>query len=355
MVKRRPHLRQDQRGLASILVTLILMLIISLIVVGFARLARREQRQTLDDQLSTQAFYAAESGINDAVQALKSNPALGGNYTGCGDFGSAAFGAGAAAKSTLDSGTGVKYTCLLVNMAPDNLKYNPVNTDNSTIVSITPQSGQLVNSVTIGWQDPDPANKTFCTGTDQFKPQAYTPASQQWPCPTGVLRADVLPGSAVGNRATLNSASKTVFLFPSSSADSFNYDTDGSGEVVTGNCDATHTPTYCSATISFGTNQSQVYLRLRSIYRSTSVNITATKSTGGAATLTGTQAIVDATGQARDVLRRIQVRVPIGGQGTIPEYAIQSGDSICKRLLIDPTNGTATNGGPLSICDPVLP
>ena len=49
-----------------------MIVIISLIVLGFAQLARRNQRQTLDSQLSTQTYYAAESGVNAALRIVRS-------------------------------------------------------------------------------------------------------------------------------------------------------------------------------------------------------------------------------------------------------------------------------------------
>jgi Tfp pilus assembly protein PilX len=54
-----------QAGMVSIMVTMILMVVLSLIVIGFAQIARRNSRQSLDRQLSTSAFYAAEAGVND--------------------------------------------------------------------------------------------------------------------------------------------------------------------------------------------------------------------------------------------------------------------------------------------------
>ena len=60
------RLKQSESGIVSLMMTLVIMLVISLIVIGIAQLSRREQRQALDNQLSTQAFYAAESGVNDA-------------------------------------------------------------------------------------------------------------------------------------------------------------------------------------------------------------------------------------------------------------------------------------------------
>ena len=57
--------------MVAILVTMNLMIVISLIVLGFAQISRRNQRQSLDRQLSTQAFYAAETAVNDAADLIK--------------------------------------------------------------------------------------------------------------------------------------------------------------------------------------------------------------------------------------------------------------------------------------------
>lgn len=51
--------------------------------------------------------------------------------------------------------------------------------------------------------------------------------------------------------------------------------------------------------------------------------------------LKGAQIKVDSTGKAQDVLRRIQVRLPLnatGSQNQLPDNALQSTDSICKRF-----------------------
>jgi Tfp pilus assembly protein PilX len=66
------HQRQSsQSGMIAILVTLLMMIIISLLVLGFAQVSRHEQGNTTNTQLSTQAYYAAESGINDAGAAIQ--------------------------------------------------------------------------------------------------------------------------------------------------------------------------------------------------------------------------------------------------------------------------------------------
>jgi len=45
------------------------------------------------------------------------------------------------------------------------------------------------------------------------------------------------------------------------------------------------------------------------------------------------QAIIDATGKAQDVLRRVQVTVPLQQYSSvIPEGAVQSTASVCKQF-----------------------
>src|SRR5262245_28445627 len=76
VMKHRLKLMPNQSGMAAIIVTLIIMIVLSLITLGFARIVNREQRQVADRQLNTQAFYAAESGVS-IVKNLSSLPDTG--------------------------------------------------------------------------------------------------------------------------------------------------------------------------------------------------------------------------------------------------------------------------------------
>jgi hypothetical protein len=122
------------------------------------------------------------------------------------------------------------------------------------------------------------------------------------------------------------------------------------GNFVSGQCNVGSTPRYCNATIT-GINSSDFYVRLKAIYKPVSVYVQATDSGGTALKMQGAQAIVDATGKAQDVVRRIQVRVPLSASYYFPEFAVESGNTICKRYsiyaggadVIPPTN--ITNDG----------
>ena len=65
---------KDDKGLVSFMITIIMMLVITLIVIGFTQVSNRNRRESLDRQLSTQAFYAAESGVNEALKVLRTSP-----------------------------------------------------------------------------------------------------------------------------------------------------------------------------------------------------------------------------------------------------------------------------------------
>src|SRR5687768_8797387 len=103
--------KHTQQGMAAIFVTMIMMIVISLIVLGFAQVSRREARDSLDRQLSTQAYFAAETGVNDAVEVIKSSGA--GSIpekTSC-EYSGPEYDA---SKAVIDSTNNVSYTCLLV-------------------------------------------------------------------------------------------------------------------------------------------------------------------------------------------------------------------------------------------------
>ena len=52
---------------------MVLMIVISLLVLGFTEIAQAELRNTTDDQLSIEAYYAAETGVNDAVAVINND------------------------------------------------------------------------------------------------------------------------------------------------------------------------------------------------------------------------------------------------------------------------------------------
>ena len=354
MKEQKPTVRRSEAGLVSIMVTMIIMIIISLVVLGFSRIVRREQRQTLDQQLSTQAFYAAESGVNDAVRVIKASLATPGAILA--DKLDCAPNADFPGPYDVDAANNVSYSCLLVDMTPPALVYDPVDTARSTVVPIRPKNtGDILTKIKISWQDKDGgSNAGGCPATGTF------PAAGAWPnasCDAGIMRVDLVPTSGPLTRAGLVSNMFTAFLQPRpggggniayTSARGF----PNQGAIVDGNCAPGAGDRFCNVTIDLaGFSSSQYHLRLKSIYKPSTVTITA-ETAAGITELYGSQAVVDVTGKANDILRRVQVHVPINNANEyLAEFPLESVDTICKRMRVAP--GEAPSFDPMNpACSP---
>lgn len=331
--------------MVSIMVTLILMLVISMIVIGFAQISRREQRQALDRQLSTQAFLAAETGVNDVQKVIRDSLASG---TSVPEKDTCPPGAASAANPYgipnfyPDLGGGVSYTCLLVTTKLSSIK-QVVDTGNEAVtIPLHPVTGRIT-TLHIKWNAQNVTSTAGCTN-------GPVPASGYFPsagatgwgsCPYGVLRVDMVPTDALLlNRTAMRNNQTTFYLYPTTGggAAPLNYVT-ATGAVARMACTA---PAGCSVDITnidsvpLSRRSTDYALRLTAIYNSGTVVITADGTSGPAISLEDAQAQIDVTGRAQDVLRRIQVRVPISIEGASSGYALQSGSSICKRFGVAP-------------------
>lgn len=325
------RLKKEQKGIASIYITLFLIVIISLIVIGFARITRREQRQSADRQLSTQAFYAAETGISDAIKVIEANKTNSNSKPACDNTGASQtfLDANLTGEITSTAGGTVAYTCLLVNPLPASLIYDNINTDNATTIHIKAQSSSI-SQIKFNWQATG-GGTSFgsCPSSTSF------PAS--WPgsgCDAGVLRVDLVPVAGGSLSYTgLRDATYTAYFYPQTSGTNTTaYNLGESGKVVLGNCGGDG----CTAIIN-GLSAGEYYVRARSIYKPNKLTVTAQNSgdLNTDLTLTDGQLVIDATGKAGDILRRISVRYnPNNSLGLgVPSFAIASRDSICKRLV----------------------
>lgn len=321
------NLQRNQSGMVSIMVTMILMIVMSLIVVGFAQVSRRNQRVALDRQLSTQAFYAAESGVNDAREFLKgvANPAGVPAKTGCNDN----VGGYYAALPNRTLSTGVSYSCLLINPTPTVLQYNNIG-EQSTIIPLISATGNAINTLTLEWQAKNASTTPVANCPTAIKNQ-FTP-SANWDCEYGVLRFDLV--NVEGNKTIANyqSTTMTSFVVPVKSGSTSTTFSAGNNALIGTAC----TNTSCKLTITGGLGGTQYYMRVSSVYKESTLNVSAAGA-GGSIRLAGAQVIIDSTGKAQDVLRRIQVHMPlnsISSNNQLPDNAIQSTDTICKRFSI---------------------
>ncbi len=345
--------RAKEAGMVSILVTMVLMIVITLIVLGLAQISRRNQRQILDRQLSTQAFYAAETGVNDVKNIFKNTapgttiPAKPNCTAGSGP--AATYYLPLTTGATLDPASNVAYTCVTVDPAPPSLVFGTISTT-STIFPIS-STGSNITTINLTWQTKD-ATSTPSAGCPTTANVTIFPTVSSWTCGYGIIRFDLVPTDGGLSLAGLQSSQRTSFLFPR----------DNSGGVFTLSAAAWSNRvgiqcnnTDCHVAIT-GLNANTYYMRVSSLYKDSSLKITATDSLGNTLALKDAQALVDSTGKAQDVLRRIQVRVPLTSRrNQESDYAIQTTDPICKRFSVmdgyfDPDVAGVTSTNPF--CQP---
>jgi hypothetical protein len=355
---------RDEQGFASIVIALVLIIVLGLLTVGFAQLARREQQSTLDKQLSSQAYDAAESGVNDAYHDITTGPTPTSlpyiNPTNVPSPStcitptsmpllspsSDTYNTYTQSISTQD---GVSFTCLLVNLQPPNLLYDNVFPDTSrSIVFSTSSSDPTLNTLTFTWNSAD--SKTFIppfpTGSGGLPPTGTAPGD--WKSPA-MLQVSITPLPSGGiNRNSLQNNTFTAYLYPSGSSTPIYYAPNSTAPqsqgllvpsactVGTGQCSGTITGLGASPGAAAGVSY---ILHVLDYYdESQSIVINGQDIHGGPVTFLG-QDQIDVTGKAHYVLKRLQERVQPSSLPTLPEYAVE-GQNICKRFSTYPAATT---------------
>jgi len=336
-----------QLGMASILVTMVLMVVMSLIVLGFAQVSRSNQRAAIDNQLTKQAYYAAETGVNDYAKKIRTyltnnpnNPDLNAlNKISC-DTKNQPLAYKGIASSSLNGTTDVQYTCVLVTANPTSLSYSSVSS--TKVIPIN--SSTTINSLTINWQ----TTQTNIANPTVNCPSALAigqlPNKTNWTCGLGILKIDLVPVTGTIAFQNLMADNMTALLVPTNSGStgtgmvSYTATTVNQygsfvnqGAEVAAKCDTSN----CSVTIS-GLNSTNYYLRVSTIYQFAAIQVAGYNSSSSSTQLplVGAQVMVDSTGKAQDILRRVQIRIPVNSTAASSTFdaAIQTTLSLCKQF-----------------------
>lgn len=342
--KHLQSLKKNQSGIASLVIVILIMTLLTLVVLAMTKNSNREQRQALDRQLSSQAFYAAESGVSDAKDFIAEPPAgvfPDNEKNECGGINDAEPNNQFPGKeSQVGEFENTKYTCVLYDRTPETLKYSSVKTETSTIVPIEDAGGKPISSLTFNWTKEDGGtNFAGCPGNDKLLPRQI-PEDPSIDCEAGLLRIELVdPGDPFYDRANLISNTFLAYVKPSNSGGgSFNYsDAAGSvakqGAVTSGMCNDSG----CSITIN-SIDKKKLYLSLRSLYKTNEVTITGKTSENKDVEFREAQMEVDSTGQAGDILRRVQVSIDLSGLNSwfTPSFVLEASQGVCKQLEVRP-------------------
>lgn len=210
-------MRRDQRGLASVVTVTVMIVLITLIALGFARLMDRSVKNSQNNQASSAATYAAQSAINDVAGFIKANPAaysskcvgansLIGDSNNPGPFYNDANLSGSSDRN-------IQYTCLLLNQTPNDLVYQALPSTKSRVIKMTTSAftGAL-DKVMISWQPtnnsinnyPPSGNKLYDESTWNDTFNNYVP----------MLRVTLYPIPVGGSLSNINANARTFFLYP---------------------------------------------------------------------------------------------------------------------------------------------
>lgn len=339
--------KQNQQGIVSLIVTLILVMIMTVIVISFGNFSRREQVETFEQQLSTEAFYAAESGVNNAINEIKNSDSIDDIRNvpkeNCQSNPAPAAGPGASYPNfeyNLDLSGTAAISCLLVDPAPYSIEISSASVQEPHTFPLERKDGSNLNQVTIFWHDKEASSHSFtgCNGSDEL------PQSWYGNCTAGMLKVDLVPVDGSFSFNEMATRQKTIYVKPRQGGGGvMAFSGTTTGEIVTGRCTngalSAQNPKHCSLRIN-GLNEQKFYIRVTPLYLNASITMCSNRcarNSGQTYRLIGAQAKIDSTGRASGVLRRIQVHVDISGlnDNAYTPNAIESRQDICKQFSID--------------------
>jgi len=360
-------IRRDQKGLAAIVISLVLVTLLSAVAISFAVLMNREAHKSLNNQLGQAAYDAAASGINDAISYIRDNPAT--DVTQCQDL----IGSGKPLNAAADlSGNGnTKYTCALINTKPHDLSYQSINSYQSQVIRLSVAGptggGDIMTKMMLSWQATNRSYASFVPSPQAGQLFDETTWNNSRFAP--LMRVAIYPVPADTKDLTYaTNNSSTYFFYPvnapvGSSVTNLPLST-ASGSLQNINCGggAKNTGGFsgsadydCNVILTglptSDVNGYQYFVRLTPYYSNADAKIKGNDASAQPISFVGTQAVVDVTAQSSSAVKRLQARVDISrlngnsqdiapSDNAIPEFALRQPNTICKRLQVPPANSS---------------
>lgn len=364
----------NQSGAVAMLSVTIFSLIITVVATAYISSVISQQRNALNYDQGTRAYYAAESGVQDTVRDLRLPAHQSANKnTDCTPWENSQGTIGG------DRGYNLRYTCQLVTVKPTELtgQLQPGGNLNATMKLETDNPAPGPYKLVLRW------SKT----SDETNPQVLYPRglsdqkllgrTTQWNANGNtdfpmhaILRASVIDHTAT-NFTRANIQQRVLYLNPTppSSKDANPGLALGQSQASQQDQLITNAACYpsdsvpanagyngfaCQATLelnsSYDLRNQALYLRLGSVYRSTSFSVQLLKDEQPLQLKNG-QAIIDVTGKSGDsTFRRVKQTVSIGGykEDHQLDAGLVSAEGICKLFTVG-----ASDASFLPECNPL--
>lgn len=343
---------KNQAGVVSLFTVLFFTILLTVLTTGFIRIMINERQQSNDEDFSSRAYYAAESGVEDAKRALAqyytTDPSKL-NATTCA--------APDGYNNVISADLKISYSCMLMDLNPSSIEATLPADGSGMQWRLKAQNGSQFNRVRISWHS---LNDNLVDGTNvAFRTTNDNPTYGNWqsgatPYPA-MLRAQFFGYPNAGATAAGVKALNNVgFLNPTSNATTDPIDINVLNAATTpqgARCTA-NTTTYggyaCQAIINLAPinnlEQASVFLRLKGLYDTNGTKVKIELMNGSNVVNTAdAQALVDVTGKAGTLFRRVQARVSLPSSVSsdlMPEFGLESGDNICKQFELTDTTET---------------
>lgn len=348
--------QRKQTGAVSLFVVIFTTIIVTVITVSFTQLMLRNQEQATTNDLSQSAYDSALAGVEDAKRVLLKAAEC---DSDCGPLNNVIDDGkcNTIQRSGLQDDTNGEvivnseleqaYTCVKIDTETENIKTGLIPKDSSYLVPLK-TGGKAFEKVRISWftkSDGGQADSAVYPSLDPGAPATPLIPQDQW----GALT----PPLARSQFVLSNSASRSVFLYPVEnlsaglpvddvrlrSAD--NGDKNSSDAPVQPiNCvtqfDA-RANGVCSAEIDItDLGRIPTNLVLLPIYNSASFTVELFDENDNQVNFDGVQPMVDSTGRAANLFRRVEARIDIRS-GANPEYpaaAVNVENNFCKSFFV---------------------
>lgn len=345
-----------EQGAASMIVVIFMSIILTIVTIGFIRIAINEQRDSTDEDLAARAFYAAESGLEDARRAIQENQnnTLSDadlNATTCSKPDPSRYDQELSAPTEFD----IEYTCMLIDFLPAVIRTelaSPNQVRQYEINAVNPGPGSAApTEITLRWHidaDPVSSNGDGVIGGGGLALRSTSdfglPSFGSWNSPAA-MKVSILayPDGNIGRGTILN---YTTLIVPT--------DDDGagvngkSGRVFIGggvgpasdglthgaDCNPNLNGMVCEMVFDLQNTpvNHKLEIRLSNLYARTTFELTMENAVGDPLVFDGAQVVADVTGRSGEVFRRVEAAMDLTKPDLLPEYAVQSATDICKNF-----------------------
>lgn len=362
-------LKLNNKGAVSMLSVTVVSIILTLVSTAYIRAVTVQQKDAISYDQSSRAFFAAESGVQDAIRASDVDEGIRASgkdqcrpYGDSGNNGNGQLG---------PSGYDLSYTCQLIDSTPSNITGFAATDGNNPLIKITPNTPQS-GSLRIQFRWSAITDSTEETLYPRLSTSAVFPPNDSW---NAINYTDnpihpVVRLNIISPRRTQISKSNTyervLFLNPTSTPGSIpvisasdSADIKAENTIVQSSCVASDGSSgtgfggySCQRVLKlegFDLSSRDLYVGLSTVYGATdfSVQLQQGDSPYSAIELRSNQMLVDVTAQSGgNTFRRVRQAIPLSDYNQVQgsNYSLVSTEGICKLYAIGDTDAQYSQG-----------